>query len=64
SDWTIAVRPPVKDGSQRWRSAVWWRSTMVIGGQGWRSTTVASGEPSLTTAGPSLTTTGPSVNGG
>nr|GFA29279.1 hypothetical protein [Tanacetum cinerariifolium] len=29
-----------------------------------RSTTVASGGPSLTAAGPPLTTTGPPVNGG
>nr|GEX93634.1 hypothetical protein [Tanacetum cinerariifolium] len=34
------------------------RSTVAIGGQWWRLTTVAGGGPSLTTAGPSLTTTG------
>nr|GFC68062.1 hypothetical protein [Tanacetum cinerariifolium] len=40
------------------------RITMVIGGQRWRSTTVAGGEPPLTATGPPLTTTGPPVNGG
>nr|GFA53964.1 hypothetical protein [Tanacetum cinerariifolium] len=40
------------------------RITVVIGGQRWRSTTVAGGEPSLTAAGPPLTSTGPPVNGG
>nr|GEV86809.1 hypothetical protein [Tanacetum cinerariifolium] len=35
------------------------RITVVIGGQRWRSTTVASGEPSLTATGPPLTTTEP-----
>nr|GEX43300.1 hypothetical protein [Tanacetum cinerariifolium] len=41
------------------------RITVVIGGQRWRSTTVAGGEPPLTAAGPPpLTTTGPPVNGG
>nr|GFB94163.1 hypothetical protein [Tanacetum cinerariifolium] len=34
------------------------RITVVIGGQRWRSTTVAGGEPPLTAAGPPLTTTG------
>nr|GEX61433.1 hypothetical protein [Tanacetum cinerariifolium] len=37
---------------------------MVIGGQRWRSTTVADGEPPLTAAGPPLTTTRPPINGG
>nr|GEV24278.1 hypothetical protein [Tanacetum cinerariifolium] len=40
------------------------RITVVIGGQRWRSTTVAGGEPPLTTARPPLTTTGPPINGG
>nr|GEW51558.1 putative nucleotidyltransferase, ribonuclease H [Tanacetum cinerariifolium] len=48
------------DGDRRLR---WW-ITVVIGGQRWRSTTVAGGEPPLTAAGPPLTTTGPPVNDG
>nr|GEV42318.1 putative ribonuclease H-like domain-containing protein [Tanacetum cinerariifolium] len=38
------------------------RITVVIGGQRWRSTTVAGGEPPLTAARPPLTTTGTPVN--
>nr|GEW94819.1 RNA-directed DNA polymerase, eukaryota, reverse transcriptase zinc-binding domain protein [Tanacetum cinerariifolium] len=48
---------PSAAGQRRW-------ITMVIGGQRWRSTTVAGGGPPLTVAGPQLTTTRPPVNGG
>nr|GFB50194.1 hypothetical protein [Tanacetum cinerariifolium] len=56
---------PVNAASHRSTAAVHGgdrRSTppvnVVIGGQRWRSTTVAGGEPPLTAAGPPLTTTG------
>nr|GFC74561.1 hypothetical protein [Tanacetum cinerariifolium] len=72
SYWTVAsdvaaTSAPVNAVGQR-RSTPsatgqWRQITVVIGGQRWRSTTVAGGEPSLTAAGPPLTTTGPPVNG-
>nr|GEZ74111.1 retrovirus-related Pol polyprotein from transposon TNT 1-94 [Tanacetum cinerariifolium] len=63
--------PSVNDGQRRQSTTVnaagHWSTalvTVVIGGQRWRSTTVASGGPPLTAAGPPLTTIGPPVNGG
>nr|GEX77708.1 uncharacterized mitochondrial protein AtMg00810-like [Tanacetum cinerariifolium] len=50
-------------GQRRWTTGQRRRTTVGIGGQWWQSTTVASGEPSLTTTRPPLTTTGPPVNG-
>nr|GEY09046.1 hypothetical protein [Tanacetum cinerariifolium] len=58
--------PSVNDGQRR-RSTVNGqrrRITVVIGGQRWRSTTIADGGPPLTAVGPQLSTTRPPVNGG
>nr|GEW62891.1 reverse transcriptase domain-containing protein [Tanacetum cinerariifolium] len=63
--------PSVNDGQRRRSTTVnaaghgqRRRITVVIGGQRWRSMTVAGGEPPLTAARPPLTTIGPPVNGG